>query len=583
MWPGKSRQSRLRVFFLGICPLFPLAVWAGFDAPSPGGAIQVQPLPLQIPSITGYSPSGCITPGGLLTINGTGFGSSAAGRGMAMGGNGQHVDLQITSWSGNRIVAKIPSNRGLKPGKRYYVGMEKANHSQWLSNINRMITICAAEALPAAPRPELLRPGGFAGTVIKPAGSGSVPPPPPEESSEGWVDDSSWEEGGAGWDSSPGVPGSFGSLISAGLPPPPQVPELGGGEERNDVEPAEILLLSDTMEQAIQLEQQLSGLGVMVKRRTRLPGLGLVITTFRLPQGMGVGAGLNQVRGEYPDLWVEANHRYGLLQGKSYGTELIGWPGGRRCGSGRTIGLLDTGVDTSHPALRGADLKQHSLLSRGIFAAAKDHGTAIAGLLVGQSEAHPGLVPGARLRVGAVFRARDKRQETTAEWVVKGLDWLVRQRVDVINLSLGGPRSLLLEAALARVLARGVPVVAAAGNSAGKGEAIYPAAQDGVIAVVAVDARKRPYKDSSRGDYIDFAAPGVDVWVARPGRDGLYRSGSSYAAPYVAAVILALGEGGAEPYTLLKQQAQDLGAPGRDPLFGWGLISAKGVSCRGGS
>ena len=97
----------------------------------------------------------------------------------------------------------------------------------------------------------------------------------------------------------------------------------------------------------------------------------------------------------------------------------------------------------------------------------------------------------------------------------------------VINLSLGGPRNLLVEAALQRTMQQGIVVVAAAGNGGADAMPVYPAAQPGVIAITAVDANLKPYPRANRGDYIAYAAPGVDVWVATPGGTGedLWREG----------------------------------------------------------
>src|SRR5690606_11017674 len=166
--------------------------------------------------------------------------------------------------------------------------------------------------------------------------------------------------------------------------------------------------------------------------------------------------------------------------------------------------------------------------------------------------------------------------------------WLATQRVQIVNLSLGGPRNLLLEAAIARVLELGIAVVAAGGNGGPDGPAVYPAAQRGVLAVTAVDAELAPYRQATRGAYLAFAAPGVDVWSAAPGKEGAYYSGTSYAAPFVTAVLAGLRQQSPEtPWAALieraRESARDLGAPGRDPVFGWGLVQAVGDCGAGAS
>jgi subtilisin family serine protease len=97
------------------------------------------------------------------------------------------------------------------------------------------------------------------------------------------------------------------------------------------------------------------------------------------------------------------------------------------------------------------------------------------------------------------------------------------------------------------------------------------------MAVTAVDAALQPYQAANRGDYIDLAAPGVDVWSARDGQGGRYNSGTSFATPFVvaAAALLLQTDPDAAPDSLretLSRGARDLGKPGRDSTFGWGLL-----------
>ena len=118
-------------------------------------------------------------------------------------------------------------------------------------------------------------------------------------------------------------------------------------------------------------------------------------------------------------------------------------------------------------------------------------------------------------------------------------------------------------------------VVAAAGNDGAAAPPRYPAAFDFVIAVTAVDAELDPYARAPRGEHIDLAAPGVDVFV--PG--GGYRTGTSIAAPFVTAAIAAdpaatrLGSVD-EVRRHLLAGARDLGPAGRDDVFGAGLATA---------
>lgn len=346
------------------------------------------------------------------------------------------------------------------------------------------------------------------------------------------------------------------------------------------------------MQQAKTLQVKLGAEGFQVIRRSRLKQLGLVLSTFRIPQSIPVNKALEALRRANPKVWLDANTRYKLqgtnntIQRQTYGRKKIGWKDKHaKCAHNIRLGLIDSWVNIKHPAFKHASIRHKSFLTGGIVLANTDHGTAIASLLVGQNPKYhiSGLLPGAKLYVAEVFRLRGKKTiDTTAEILVKAMNWLASQHVQVINLSLGGRRNLIMEAAIERALQRGIIIVAAAGNSGANGPPMYPAAQKQVVAVTALDAALRPYRNANRGPYIDFAAPGVDVWAAGSGNKGRYYSGTSYAAPFVSAVLAAnqVVQNKTNPSHMIKNvrsRAQDLGKRGKDPIFGWGLVQAKGA------
>ena len=380
------------------------------------------------------------------------------------------------------------------------------------------------------------------------------------------------------------TPGSGGTLIGSPLPPPPQAQQSASTVVKEDVsvEPGEVVVVSASMQDAQQVQQQAQALGLAIKRRAALGNLGLVISVFRVPQGVTVEVALAQLRQAMPGAWFDANRRYALEAGPSvYGPKLIDWPAApQACGRAASIGMIDTPLELAHPAFKSAKLTVKSFLPSGVARAPADHGTAVASLLVG--EEGYGLMPGAALHAAAVFRKRGENgADTDAELVVRALDWLVGQKVVALNLSFGGGRNQLVEAALLRVEQLGVAVIAAAGNGGPGAPPVYPAAQAGVVAITAVDAKLAPYAHASRGDYIAFAAPGVDVWAAAPGGGGKYVSGTSYAAPFATAIFAAAKS--AQPSAswsalekTLRAHARHLGATGKDGTFGWGLIQAIG-------
>lgn len=426
---------------------------------------------------------------------------------------------------------------------------------------------------------------------------GSVAPPPSDVTTGG-----SKEEGGAAWtspaesadlagaaresllDPAPAAPfpqpRAGASLLNRPLPPPltPQsaLPETGDPT----LEPGEVLVLSADMAEARALAARARGLGLRIRQRRVLDALGMVVTTFALPDGMRVTEGMTRLREVLPEAqrWqVAPNHRYHLLGGdrdpRTYPQRMMGWQAAKTCGAGLRLGMVDTAVAQDHPALASAAIEVRDFVTRGIAAASPEHGTAVASLLVGDAPdgAMRGLVPGARLWVAAVFRQRGREQDTTTAWLLTALDWLAGRRVTVLNLSFGGPRNPLLESALRRLHGRGMRIVAAAGNGGRRAAPVYPAALPEVVAVTAVDARARLWRRANRGSYIEFAAPGVDVWSARVQGHYAFVSGTSYAAPFVTAALALAGDG-----EVLRARARDLGEPGRDADYGWGLVQARG-------
>jgi hypothetical protein len=240
-------------------------------------------------------------------------------------------------------------------------------------------------------------------------------------------------------------------------------------------------------------------------------------------------------------------------------------------------------VDSRHPTLKGAAIRQRGFLPDGLAAAPPDHGTAVAALLVGRvAPGVPPLAPGARLLAAEAFGVRDGVPRADAAAVIRGLDWAIGERARVIGLSLAGARNVLLDRALS-LAAQRASLAAAAGNDGARSGPVWPAAHPAVIAVAAVDARKRAWRGGNRGDYIELSGPGVDVLSAAPGGGVTGWTGTSFAVPFaVAALLRARAETGGDPAAaraLLTRTAEDLGAPGRDGTTGFGLVRAPGTRC----
>ena len=167
----------------------------------------------------------------------------------------------------------------------------------------------------------------------------------------------------------------------------------------------------------------------------------------------------------------------------------------------------------------------------------------------------------------------------TSGWILP-LAATVRRGVQVTNMSLSGPANALLEQLVRRLAERGMVIVAAAGNEGPKAGPAYPAAYADVIAVTAVDRMKRPYRRAGRGEHIDLSAPGVDIWTAASVSGARPKTGTSFAAPFVTAAAALMksandGTTAAEIHDALGKSAEDLGAPGKDVVFGWGLLNTR--------
>jgi len=243
------------------------------------------------------------------------------------------------------------------------------------------------------------------------------------------------------------------------------------------------------------------------------------------------------------------------------------------------IGMIDSAISLDHNALRHAQIKQQRFIASDLIAPTA-HGTAVAGIIVGQGNTFSGALPTAHLFAAAVFYEKKEYQQSASTLaLLEAINWLLEQKVTVINMSLTGPPNLLLEKAIKKAVTQDVIFVAAAGNAGPSAPPLYPAAFDNVIAVTAVDKNKRIYRWANRGEHIDFAALGVAVMTARAdGSEGI-ETGTSIASPRVAAELLKLQLNTEdEPsmpntsYLQLKKNSLDLGDPGKDIIYGYGLV-----------
>ncbi|MDP5053497.1 MAG: S8 family serine peptidase [Congregibacter sp.] len=239
------------------------------------------------------------------------------------------------------------------------------------------------------------------------------------------------------------------------------------------------------------------------------------------------------------------------------------------------VGMIDSRVDTTHPALAQSSIHTRSFARPGAEAP-QFHGTAIASIIAANSPEYQGLAPHAELYAASVFELDDQRGEIASTVsLIRALDWLISSGVDVVNISLAGPPNRLLEKALERASSQDMVVMAAAGNGGPVARPMYPAAYSSVVAVTAVDASRQVFRLANRGDYLALSAPGVDVRHAQSGGGYAASSGTSFAVPFAvtAAARLSRLSPKSDIISMLLESAMDLGPPGRDTIYGYGLLT----------
>ena len=262
------------------------------------------------------------------------------------------------------------------------------------------------------------------------------------------------------------------------------------------------------------------------------------------------------------------------------GRQLIQWSDQRLpgCSRGLHVGIIDTDVDHEHPAF-ARRLNSGTFLPTGSRPAPNWHGTGVLALLAGNpAGGTPGLIPHAEFYVASVFYVDSNGQVATdTQSLLDALDWMRQFEVKVINMSFAGPQDQLVQDAIARLARSGTVFVAAVGNEGPSAPPSYPAAYKQVVAVTAVSQDRRSYPYANRGDHVDLSAPGVDVWTAVPGMKEGYMSGTSFAAPFVTAAMATIYRQmptHSKDGMLAAFEPQDLGPPGRDAVFGKGLVIA---------
>ena len=263
-------------------------------------------------------------------------------------------------------------------------------------------------------------------------------------------------------------------------------------------------------------------------------------------------------------------------------------------GKGVNIAVIDSGVDRSHLDLNIAGgecflgLASYPDACAGGYNDDNGHGTHVAGIMAALDNGFGvvGVAPEANL---FALKVLDKDGEGTTSSVVAAIDWAIQNEMDIINLSLDSTsEDLILKEIIQKAYQSDILIVAAAGNQeniTGLEEGVrYPAKYDEVIAVTALDKGHIISKRSAFGPAVEFSAPGKAILSTYPknlqddnGSGYARMSGTSMAAPFVSGMAALYMErhpdlSKVEIRNLLQENAIDLGEPGRDTKYGYGLV-----------
>ena len=272
-----------------------------------------------------------------------------------------------------------------------------------------------------------------------------------------------------------------------------------------------------------------------------------------------------------------------------YGPPMMGFPaawGQAGYGSSSvTVAVIDSGIRRTHQDFQSTRILQGRDYVNGDMDPADDcgHGTHTAGTVGATTNNALGVagMSQATILPIKVLDAPDVlgRCSGSANWIADAIRLAADSGAKVISMSIGGPDSTVERDAVQYAYSKGVYIVAAAGNGGSDNGVDYPGAYAESIAVAALESNKARASYSDGGPQVDVAAPGSNVLSTTYTNDSSYgnMSGTSMATPHVAgalALALSCAPAGTTRTTItnaLYNTAEDLGAAGRDDIFGYGL------------
>lgn len=251
-------------------------------------------------------------------------------------------------------------------------------------------------------------------------------------------------------------------------------------------------------------------------------------------------------------------------------------------GDSVVIAVIDTGISGNHPDLKDKIIAGYDFVNNDPEPNDDDgHGTFVSGVIAANTNNSVGIAGvcwGCRILPVKVLGAFGIGSDAA---IARGIRWAADRGVRVISMSLGSSNdSQVLREAVQYAYQRNVVLIAASGNNGTEDNAPnYPAAYPEVLSVSATDSNDQVADFSTTGEFLDLAAPGVEVVGLGRGESYLVASGTSMACPHVAGaagLLLSLRRdlSNEQVYEALRAGADDLGDPGVDALYGHGRLNA---------
>lgn len=248
------------------------------------------------------------------------------------------------------------------------------------------------------------------------------------------------------------------------------------------------------------------------------------------------------------------------------------------------VAILDTGIDYRHDDIKHAIYGGVNFTSNntGDYMDRSGHGTFCAGIIAADANGFGIVGVAPRVQLYAVKVLND-RSQGTLDWLLCGIDWCIRNNIDIISMSLGFNKDYSkLHNAIRNAYNQGIIMVAAAGNNKFEPDAEYPARYDETIAVTAIDDRKHIAKFATTGSKVEIAAPGVSITSTYLHNQYAVGSGTSFSTPMISGAIALiqskfLRENGRkmnneEIKQFIRANCEDLGERGKDNIYGYGMF-----------